>query len=79
MEKLRHPEKANKEFNPIKKKPAWIRVKINNSSIFAETKILVSAKILELLIFTLIQAGFFLIGLNSLFAFSGCLNFSILF
>ena len=44
MQKLRHPEKVNKEFNPIKKKPDWIRVKINNSSIFAETKKIIKDK-----------------------------------
>ena len=26
--KIRHPEKINKPFNPIKKKPNWIRTKI---------------------------------------------------
>ena len=44
MSKLRHPEKVNKEYNPIQKKPSWIRVKINNSSIFAETKKIIKDK-----------------------------------
>ena len=33
-EKPRHPEKVNKPFNPIKRKPDWIRSKIMNSQIF---------------------------------------------
>jgi len=44
MNKLRHPEKVNKEYNPIQKKPSWIRVKINNSSVFAETKKIIKDK-----------------------------------
>ncbi len=36
--KIRHPEKVNKPYNPIKKKPDWIRSKIVNSKIFFETK-----------------------------------------
>jgi lipoic acid synthetase len=44
MSKLRHPEKVNKEYNPIQKKPSWIRVKINNSSVFAETKKIIKDK-----------------------------------
>ena len=35
---LRHPEKANKPINPIKKKPEWIRSKIINSKFFFQTK-----------------------------------------
>ena len=34
----RHPEKKNKQINPIKKKPNWIRSKIINSKVFFETK-----------------------------------------
>jgi len=37
-EKVRHPEKANKPINPIKKKPNWIRSKIVDSKVFFETK-----------------------------------------
>ena len=37
-QKPRHPEKVNKPFNPIKKKPNWIRSKIINSQIFFKTK-----------------------------------------
>ena len=37
-EKPRHPEKANKPINPIKKKPDWIRSKIVDSQIFFQTK-----------------------------------------
>ena len=44
MSKLRHPEKINKEYNPIQKKPSWIRVKISNSSVFAETKKIIKDK-----------------------------------
>ena len=36
--KPRHPEKVNKPFNPIKKKPEWIRSKIVDSQIFFQTK-----------------------------------------
>ena len=36
--KPRHPEKINKPFNPIKKKPKWIRSKIADSQNFFETK-----------------------------------------
>ena len=38
MTKSRHPEKINKPFNPIKKKPSWIRSKILDSKIFFKTK-----------------------------------------
>ena len=34
MSKLRHTEKINKEYNPIQRKPSWIKVKINNSTIY---------------------------------------------
>ena len=34
----RHPEKVNKPFNPIKRKPEWIRSKIVDSQVFFETK-----------------------------------------
>tara|TARA_Y100001970_G_C14116539_1_gene793891 strand:- start:320 stop:1264 length:945 start_codon:yes stop_codon:yes gene_type:complete len=37
-QKIRHPEKVNKPFNPIKKKPEWIRSKIVDSKIFFKTK-----------------------------------------
>ncbi len=37
-EKPRHPEKANKPINPIKKKPDWIRSKILDSQVFFQTK-----------------------------------------
>ena len=35
--KIRHPEKVNKQSNPIPKKPDWIRVKAPVSSIFKKT------------------------------------------
>ena len=38
MTKSRHPEKANKPYNPIKKKPSWIRSKILDTSTFFKTK-----------------------------------------
>ena len=38
MTKSRHPEKINKPFNPIKKRPSWIRSKILDSKIFFKTK-----------------------------------------
>ena len=44
MSKLRHPEKVNKKYNPIQKKPSWIRVKISNSNVFAETKKIIKDK-----------------------------------
>ena len=36
--KYRHPEKINKPFNPIKKKPNWIRSKMLDSQTFFQTK-----------------------------------------
>ena len=36
--KTRHPEKVNKPFNPIKRKPYWIRSKILDAQIFFQTK-----------------------------------------
>lgn len=44
MSKLRHPEKINKEYNPIQRKPSWIKVKINNSRIYSETKKIIKEK-----------------------------------
>ena len=41
-EKPRHPEKVNKPINPIKKKPDWIRSKLNNSKEFFLTKTIVN-------------------------------------
>ena len=40
--RLRHPEKVNNPINPIKKKPAWIRSKLNNSREFFLTKTIVN-------------------------------------
>jgi len=39
---IRHPEKVNKSINPIKKKPSWIRSKLNNSQEFFLTKSIVN-------------------------------------
>ena len=39
---IRHPEKINKAFNPIKKKPSWIRTKLLNSHEFFSTKTIVN-------------------------------------
>ena len=39
---IRHPEKVNKPFNPIKKKPSWIRSKLTNSKVFFLTKSIVN-------------------------------------
>ncbi len=36
--KLRHPEKANKPDNPIRRKPEWIRVKAPGSKVYSETR-----------------------------------------
>jgi len=44
MSKLRHPEKINKEYNPIQRKPSWIKVKINDSRIYSETKKIIKEK-----------------------------------
>tara|TARA_Y100001958_G_C21213447_1_gene538961 strand:- start:831 stop:1772 length:942 start_codon:yes stop_codon:yes gene_type:complete len=38
MTKSRHPEKVNKPFNPIKKKPSWIRSKVLDTKVFFKTK-----------------------------------------
>jgi len=40
--KSRHPEKENKQVNPIKKKPEWIRSKLANSKEFFLTKTIVN-------------------------------------
>ena len=40
--KSRHPEKENKPVNQIKKKPDWIRSKLNNSKEFFLTKTIVN-------------------------------------
>ena len=40
--KPRHPEKVNKPFNPIKRKPEWIRSKMVDSQIFFQTKQIVN-------------------------------------
>jgi lipoic acid synthetase len=40
---LRHPEKRNRPDNPIKRKPAWIRVKAPTSPVYAETRDIVRA------------------------------------
>ena len=37
MNNLRHPEKINKQSNPIPKKPPWIRGKAPNSKVFNST------------------------------------------
>ena len=34
----RHPEKAHKPDNPVKRKPAWIRVKAPTSPAYHETR-----------------------------------------
>ena len=36
--KIRHPEKANKPDNPIRRKPEWIRVKAPGSKVYSETR-----------------------------------------
>ena len=40
--KPRHPEKVNKPYNPIKKKPDWIRSKILDTQTFFKTKAVVN-------------------------------------
>ena len=42
MNKPRHPEKINKPYNPIKKKPEWIRSKILDTQTFFKTKAVVN-------------------------------------
>ena len=42
MTKPRHPEKINKPYNPIKKKPEWIRSKIVDTQTFFKTKEIVN-------------------------------------
>ena len=42
MSKFRHPEKQKNPINPIKKKPYWIRSKLNNSREFFLTKSVVN-------------------------------------
>ena len=38
MRQWRHPEKRNKQDNPARRKPPWIRVKAPNSPIYFETR-----------------------------------------
>ena len=42
--KPRHPEKVNKESNPLKNKPSWIRSKLYNSKLFFLTKVFLLIK-----------------------------------
>ena len=42
MTKPRHPEKVNKPYNPIKKKPSWIRSKVLDTKTFFNTKAIVN-------------------------------------
>ena len=42
MTKTRHPEKINKPYNAIKKKPSWIRSKILDTQTFFNTKAIVN-------------------------------------
>ena len=42
MTKPRHPEKVNKPYNAIKKKPDWIRSKILDTQTFFKTKAVVN-------------------------------------
>jgi len=41
---IRHPEKINRPDNPLKKKPNWIRVKLENSKSYLETKKILNQK-----------------------------------
>jgi len=41
---IRHPEKVNRPDNPLKKKPSWIRVKLENSQSYLETKKILNNK-----------------------------------
>jgi len=42
--KLRHPEKVNNPINPIKKKPYWIRTKIQDTQNYFKTKEIINKK-----------------------------------
>ena len=42
--KIRHPEKANNQINPIKKKPNWIRTKILDTQNYFETNEIINKK-----------------------------------
>ena len=42
--KIRHPEKINNPFNPIKKKPKWIRTKILDTKEYFKTKEIINKK-----------------------------------
>jgi len=41
---IRHPEKINRPDNPLKKKPSWIRVKLENPQSYLETKKILNKK-----------------------------------
>ena len=45
MTKPRHPEKVNKPYNPIKKKPSWIRSKVLDTQTFFNTKAIVNKNV----------------------------------
>ena len=45
--KIRHPEKVNKPSNPLKRKPKWIKSKIQNSKKFFATKTIINTNNLE--------------------------------
>ena len=42
VERPRHPEKAHRADNPIKRKPSWIRVRAGGSPVYEETRKIVS-------------------------------------
>ena len=41
-DKPRHPEKANRPINPIRRKPDWIRVRAGGSAVYEETRKIVA-------------------------------------
>ena len=45
--KIRHPEKINNPFIPIKKKPNWIRTKILDTQQYFKTKEIINKKLAD--------------------------------
>ena len=55
---IRHPEKINKQVNPIQKKPHWIRVKAPVSNMFKQTSDIVKKNNLNKIIYDTFLAAY---------------------
>ena len=50
---IRHPEKINRQTNPIPKKPSWIRVKAPTSNLFKKTRDIIKKNNLKIIDFSI--------------------------